>query len=234
MASSYKISEYKATAQIMHNCRMLFEKNPSYDISRSIKNELLTMQGYKIVYTTPDALEAKYKKRFLEGIPAKRKNLNTLVEWVVTLPKNVPKEKERDFFQSVIKFTVARYGYDNFVGAAIHRDEPTARPHIHLDFVPAVRKMEVDKEMKAELRFERDEKIAALKTNPPSILPIADLKTKIDEIKKKYKEDIANLPKLEAGLKISAKKVLTLKDLKTFHPDLQKFCAEQLGFTPEI
>lgn len=234
MASSYKISVYKATAQIKHNCRMLYEKDPSYNLNLSIKNELLTMRDGKIVYTATDVLEAKYKKRVLEANPAKRKDLNTMIEWVVTLPKNVPTEKERDFFDSVIKFTTQRYGVGNFVGAAIHRDEPTARPHIHLDFVPCVAKMEVDKAKKAELRAARDSEVAALKANPPAEMTIADFKNKIDEIKKECKEKIANLPRLEAGLKISAKEVLTLKDLKTFHPDLQKFCTEQLGFAPEI
>lgn len=234
MASSYKISVYKAVAQIKHNCRMLYEKNPSYNLNLSIKNELLTAKDDRIIYTTSDALEAKYKKRVAEANPARRKDLNTLIEWVVTIPKNVPAERERDFFNSVIKFTCQRYGVDNFVGAAIHRDEPTARPHIHLDFVPAVKKMETDKQKKAELRAERDAKIAALKANPPADMTIADFKNKIDTIKKECKEKIVQLPKLEAGLKISAKEVLTLKDLKTFHPDLQKYCTEQLGFAPEI
>lgn len=234
MASSYKISVYKATAQIKHNCRMLYEKDPSYNLNLSIKNELLTMKDDKIVYTTPNILEAKYKNRVTEANPAKRKDLNTLIEWVVTLPKNVPKDRERDFFNSVIKFTTERYGVDNFVGAAIHRDEPTARPHVHLDFVPAVKKLETDKEKKAELRAARDSEIAALKANPPSDMTIADFKNKIEEIKKQCKEKISQLPKIEVGLKISAKEVLTLKDLKTFHPNLQEFCAKDLGFTPEI
>lgn len=234
MASSYKISVYKATAQIKHNCRLLYEKDPSYNLNLSIKNELLTVKDNKIVYTTPDILEAKYKSRVVAGNPAKRKDLNTLIEWVVTLPKNVPSNKEKDFFNSVIKFTCQRYGADNFVGAAVHRDEPTARPHIHLDFVPCIVKLEVDKAKKAELRAERDAKIAALKANPPSDMTIAEFKNKIEAIKKECKEKIAQLPKLETGLKISAKEVLTLKDLKTFHPDLQKYCTAELGFTTEI
>lgn len=234
MASSYKISVYKAVAQIKHNSRVLPEKNPSYDIRQSVKNDLLAMQNDRIVYTTADALESKYKARVLEGNPAKRKDLNTLIEWVVTVPKNVPAEREKDFFNSVIRFTTERYGVDNFIGAAIHRDEPTARPHIHLDFVPRVKKLETDKQKKAELRAERDAKIAKLKANPPLDMTVADFKNKIDTIKKECKEKIAQLPKLEAGLKISAKEVLTLKELKTFHPDLQRYCTEQLGFTPEI
>lgn len=65
---------------------------------------------------------------------APRKDAVVMADWVVTLPKDCPKGRERDFFKSVTKFVSDRYGEDNLLGAWVHRDE--SRPHVHVAFMP--------------------------------------------------------------------------------------------------
>lgn len=65
---------------------------------------------------------------------ALRKDANVLMDWVVTLPKDCPADRARDFFESVTSFIEGRYGKGNVVGAYVHMDEAT--PHIHVPVLP--------------------------------------------------------------------------------------------------
>ena len=67
----------------------------------------------------------------------KRTNINVLCDWVVTLPDNVPPEREKEFFKNVYDFLCERYGKENVISAYVHLDETT--PHIHFAFVPVVK-----------------------------------------------------------------------------------------------
>ncbi len=62
---------------------------------------------------------------------------NLFADWVVTLPKDVPAEKSKEFFQHVYDFASKRYGKENVISAWVHMDETT--PHIHFCFVPVVK-----------------------------------------------------------------------------------------------
>lgn len=76
-------------------------------------------------------------KRIGEVEAVKRKNINLMCTWVVTLPeslKNEPEEVQREFFQEVYKFNAKRYGEKNTISAYVHMDEVT--PHMHFAFVP--------------------------------------------------------------------------------------------------
>lgn len=69
----------------------------------------------------------------------KRKDVNYLCNWVVTLPdslKGSPAEEQRKFFEESYKFIGSRYGKQNVVFATVHNDETT--PHMHMGFVPVV------------------------------------------------------------------------------------------------
>lgn len=234
MASVYKISIQKAICQLRHNTRQLPEKRPSFDSRLSGKNEILYYNGQGVCPISQEAVEDTYKKRVQGAELSRRKDLNTLCEWVVTLPQNVPPSKENAFFFAAQQFIADRYGADNFVAAFVHRDEPTARPHIHIDFVPCVVKLAVDEEKKKTLRLARDKEIVELKSTAADTMTVSELRDKINAIKERCKRNVAALPKMAVGYKISAKEVLTIRDLKTFHPDFQKFCTKELGFTPHI
>lgn len=63
-----------------------------------------------------------------------RSDANVLFDWVVTLPKDCPTERSREFFEACAEFLEQRYGKENVVGAYVHMDETT--PHMHVPIVP--------------------------------------------------------------------------------------------------
>ena len=65
-----------------------------------------------------------------------RKDVNVMVSWVITAPKDLQAEQERDFFQASYDFLEKKYGKENVVSAYVHMDEAT--PHMHFAFVPVV------------------------------------------------------------------------------------------------
>lgn len=74
------------------------------------------------------------KKRCSEVHCQNRKDVNVMVSWVITAPKDLPSENERDFFQASYDFLQKRYGKENVISAYVHMDEVT--PHMHFAFVP--------------------------------------------------------------------------------------------------
>lgn len=71
-----------------------------------------------------------------------RKDAVRMCCWVVDAPKSLPKEKKKEFFQTVYDFLVDRYGRksgmgeDVVISAYIHQSETT--DHIHFTFLPVV------------------------------------------------------------------------------------------------
>lgn len=63
-----------------------------------------------------------------------RKDVNVMVSWIVTAPKDLPQQAESAFFQAAYDFLESRYGRSNVVSAYVHMDEVT--PHMHFAFVP--------------------------------------------------------------------------------------------------
>lgn len=75
-------------------------------------------------------------KRLNEVKHINRKDIVVMVDWIVTLPKNLTEDDEQKFFESVFNFMKQEYGQDNIVSAWVHKDEKT--PHIHVGFVPVI------------------------------------------------------------------------------------------------
>lgn len=71
-----------------------------------------------------------------------RKDAVRMCCWVVDAPKNLPKEREPEFFRAAYDFMVDRYGLksgmgeDCVVSAYIHQSEST--PHMHFAFLPVL------------------------------------------------------------------------------------------------
>ena len=65
-----------------------------------------------------------------------RKDVNVMVSWVITAPKDLPEQEQRAFFKASYDFCKERYGEENVVSAYVHMDEVT--PHMHFAFVPIV------------------------------------------------------------------------------------------------
>jgi hypothetical protein len=52
-----------------------------------------------------------------------RKDVNVMVSWVVTLPKEFPRERSREFFEETYKFLTERYGGEkNVISSYVHLD----------------------------------------------------------------------------------------------------------------
>lgn len=65
-----------------------------------------------------------------------RKDVNVMVDWVVTAPKGLSLADEERFFKESYQFLNDRYGRENVISAYVHMDEVT--PHMHYAFVPVV------------------------------------------------------------------------------------------------
>lgn len=76
-----------------------------------------------------------------------RKDVNVMCSWVVTAPKELPEEHQKEFFERTYNFLRDRYSPDekNVISAYVHLDE--ASPHMHFAFVPVVHdpKKDIDK-----------------------------------------------------------------------------------------
>lgn len=68
-----------------------------------------------------------------------RKNVNVMISWVVTLPKEMndkSDEEKRKFFERTYEFLKKRYGVENVISAYVHLDE--TQPHMHFAFTPVM------------------------------------------------------------------------------------------------
>lgn len=131
MAQFSKYSPASIGRLFLHNNRM--QNDGVVHSNESIDNER-TYQNYHFKKGTPEDV----KERLSEVFIAKKRNNTTVVgEFVVTLPKDVKDEDERDFFQAVYDFYCNDLGEENIVNAVVHKDETT--PHMHLDFVPVLK-----------------------------------------------------------------------------------------------
>ena len=63
-----------------------------------------------------------------------RDDVKVMCSWVVTKPKDLPREMEQEFFEKTYDFLSDRYGKENVISSYVHYDETT--PHMHFAFVP--------------------------------------------------------------------------------------------------
>lgn len=75
-------------------------------------------------------------KRLSEVKLQKRADVKVLGDWVVTAPKDLPREELRKFFEETHSFLANKYGRENVVSAYVHMDE--TEPHLHFAFIPVV------------------------------------------------------------------------------------------------
>lgn len=105
--------------------------NKDIDKSRTAENyNLAPMRGDLIKFIDKKCCEIKCQKR---------KDVIKMCDWVITMPKDLPPEKEDIFFSSTYNFLVNRYGVQgdsNIVSAFVHKDE--SQPHMHFAFIPIV------------------------------------------------------------------------------------------------
>lgn len=129
MARFSKHSAYSVGRVLLHNNRMA--DDGVQHSNKDIDNER-TIYNYHIKKGTVSDIQKRISELFI----LKKNDTVVLGEMLVTLPKNVKPEDERDFFQAVYDFYAADLGEDNIVNAVVHKDE--SQPHIHLNFIPVV------------------------------------------------------------------------------------------------
>jgi hypothetical protein len=126
----------------------------------------------------------------------KHADVNVMISWVVTAPKDLPDGPDGDmdmFFKECYRFLNDRYGgEDNVVSAFVHMDE--GRPHLHYAFIPAT-----DAVYKKEIKLDEDGKEI---TSPKTGKPVRTEKRTVGEM----------------GIRANA--MVNKADMKTFHPDL--------------
>lgn len=102
-------------------------KNQDIDAKRTHLNYNLAPQHEQIPFL---------KKRLEEVHCLNRDNVNVMCDWVVTAPKELPAEHQREFFEVVYKHLAEKYDEKNVISAYVHMDE--SQPHIHFAFVPVI------------------------------------------------------------------------------------------------
>ena len=108
MAAVEKFSTTAICNILRHNNRQIANpSNQDIDPLQSRKNYSLLDQ--------PESSYDMFLSRKKDLYCYNRKDVKVLIGWVITLPKNYPLKKQRDFFECVHQFLMERYGKENCV-----------------------------------------------------------------------------------------------------------------------
>lgn len=131
----------KYTQGALHN--MLAHYDRTAKNSRENIDPSLTHLNYNLAAKYQQLPQKEFiDKRLSQVRVQKRKDVNVMCSWVLTVPKSLnPKEYER-FFKAGYRFMERRYGRDNVISAYVHMDEPNSMPHMHFAFVPVLHDLE--------------------------------------------------------------------------------------------
>lgn len=110
------------------------------DPNRTYKNQEIdhskTYLNYNLAPEHKGMTDYEFMKKRCEKFNVlKRKDVNWLVSWVITIPTDYTGNKAL-FFREAYNFMENRYGKDNVVSAYVHLDETS--PHMHFCFVPVI------------------------------------------------------------------------------------------------
>lgn len=112
-----------------------------------------TLSGQNYSLAPPDrgttARENKryYNRRLKEVYKYGRTDINTAVQWVITAPKDLSAEQEKDFFTESYRYLNSLYGEKNCIQCTVHIDEGVkdrfgnhvaGAHHMHYTFIPVV------------------------------------------------------------------------------------------------
>lgn len=137
------VEKYKASA-LGH---MLAHYNRSTPANKDIDRSR-TEQNYNLAPERGDLLKF-ISARLADGVKVQqRADVIKLCDWVVTMPKDLPGEKEQAFFANTYDFLVNKYGERNVVCAYVHKDEST--PHMHFAWLPVVKEKKNKKRLGQE------------------------------------------------------------------------------------
>ena len=142
------------------------------------------------------------KQRCSEVRCQNRKDVNVMVSWVITAPKDLPEQEHQAFFKASYDFCKNRYGEKNVVSSYVHMDEVT--PHMHFAFVPVT----------------EDKKRGGFKVSAKEVVNRADLQT--------FHSDLSDFLKQELGYEIGVINEATKEGNKSILELKRKSAAEQV------
>ena len=135
------VAKYRMTA-VGHLCNH-YARSESMELSACVvrKNECIDTSKTALNYNLAKCLQPMEQldfihRRLSEVKVQKRADVNVLCDWVVTMPKDLPRYCDRQFFKAAYDFLEKKYGSENVVSAYVHMDETT--PHMHFAFIPVV------------------------------------------------------------------------------------------------
>lgn len=132
MAHAQKVKRTGVIGLLIH-C----ERREGCELSNKDIDKSRTHLNYNLAQTIqPKKPETFLKNRINEVKHLNRDDVVYMVDWIVTLPKDVPEQDKDKFFDYTYEFLMNKYGSQNIVCAWVHNDEAT--PHIHFSFVPVV------------------------------------------------------------------------------------------------
>ena len=132
MAHAQKIKKQGVIGLVIH-C----ERREGCELSNQDIDKSRTHLNYNLACDIQSMKPEQFlKKRISEVKHLKRDDIIYMVDWIVTLPKDVPQEDQEKFFELTFQFLTKKYNQKNVVSAWVHNDETT--PHIHFSFIPVV------------------------------------------------------------------------------------------------
>lgn len=197
------------------------------DPNRTYKNQKIdhskTHLNYNLAPEHKDMTDYEYmKKRCEEFKILKRKDVNWLVSWVITMPTDYTGSKAL-FFREAYNFMENKYGKENVVSAYVHLDETS--PHMHFCFVPVVfDKKKQEYKVNAKQCINKTE----LKQIHPQIQEYLEtkLQTKVNILNGATAEGNKTVEQLKNEEKIKEKAILELIQNPT--AEIKKSVIEQL------
>ena len=131
MAHVAKYNQSAVGHMLKHYSRESNATNESIDPTRTPLN-------YNLAPPHPNQTDYEFLQERLKQVKVqKRKDVNLMCDWIVTAPKDLPKEEHAAFFKAAYEFLEGKYGKANTISAWVHADEVT--PHLHYCFCPIVK-----------------------------------------------------------------------------------------------
>lgn len=151
MANMQKYTRNALGHMLKHYAREKDQNGEYIKFGNANIDEYFTQDNYNLANREDDLSDYEFiKKRTEELNCLKRKDVNVMATWVVTIPQKYVNaigtydffsDEEEDtyrykFFKATYDFLENKYGKDNVVGGFVHLDETT--PHMHFAFIPTV------------------------------------------------------------------------------------------------
>ena len=152
MANMQKYTRNALGHMLKHYAREKDQNGEYVKFGNTNIDQYLTQYNYTFTNRKDNLSDYEFIKKRVEELNClKRKDVNVMATWVVTVPQQyLTQARENDeflrdtedsycykFFKQTYNFLENKYGKDNIIGGYVHMDETT--PHMHFAFIPTVR-----------------------------------------------------------------------------------------------